>query len=471
MASFSKKEKFGYLLFAIVISFVFLLLFSYSTSPLFPKITGYDSSFYQLVGMGMTKGLMPYRDFFEIKGPVMFFIQYLGQVISFGRGGIFLLQIINLTIINVSLVGIAKILKPELKHWHIISIIVISLIFLFTVFDEGNLTEEYSLTFNMICIYLFLKKLKVSQDEQFLLSFMLGLSFGAVALIRITNAIIICVIELMLLFDYLSKKQYQQLFKNVLYCSLGLLTVVIPICIYFSYNGLLKEMIECAFLFATKYATEEIGIKIRWLFILPLLLFYCNKSMIQNKKNFAFYTLMLLGNCFILTLGNNYLHYYIMLYPLYGIMLIAVFNLKKNYLVLGLGVIIAVNIMSAYLPLTYFYDRLFNPDNSMIANHNNSLEIGNLIDKKLPVFSYNANSNFYYDNNIYPSHKYSFWQNHFIELEPEIKNELLNYINSKKAIYFVIGEEDKPNTEIMNAIHNNYQLVLENESYILMKRK
>ncbi|MBR6007868.1 MAG: hypothetical protein IK056_02150, partial [Clostridia bacterium] len=79
-----------------LLSLAGLSLFSVTTSPLYPYSTGYDSLFFMTVGKGMTKGLLPYRDFFDMKGPYMFLIQYLGQLIWYGKTGIFLLQVMNL---------------------------------------------------------------------------------------------------------------------------------------------------------------------------------------------------------------------------------------------------------------------------------------------------------------------------------------------------------------------------------------
>ena len=75
---------------------VFLLFFSVSTSPLTNEYGG-DSAFFMLVGQGMTKGMLPYRDFFDMKGPYLFLVEYIGQLICYGRTGAFLMQWVHLT--------------------------------------------------------------------------------------------------------------------------------------------------------------------------------------------------------------------------------------------------------------------------------------------------------------------------------------------------------------------------------------
>ena len=48
-----------------LVSFVFLSVFSYYTSPFTTCDNGYDAAFFRLVGQGMTKGYLPYRDLQE----------------------------------------------------------------------------------------------------------------------------------------------------------------------------------------------------------------------------------------------------------------------------------------------------------------------------------------------------------------------------------------------------------------------
>lgn len=88
------KKYFRYLLWA-VIAVLFLGIYSPATSPL-AIYYGADSAFFIMVARGMKEGLLPYRDFFDMKGPYFFLIQYVGQLIYTGRFGAFIIQCINL---------------------------------------------------------------------------------------------------------------------------------------------------------------------------------------------------------------------------------------------------------------------------------------------------------------------------------------------------------------------------------------
>ena len=55
------------------------------------------------IGKAMKEGKIVYKDIFDHKGPILFFIQMIGQYICDGRFGIFLLQILALFISNIFL--------------------------------------------------------------------------------------------------------------------------------------------------------------------------------------------------------------------------------------------------------------------------------------------------------------------------------------------------------------------------------
>lgn len=91
------KINWEYLLIC-VLGTIFLALYAISTSPLTSNFWGWDSAFFQMVGKNLNHGLVMYKDIFDIKGPYLFTIQYLGYATSNGRYGIFVIEILNLCI-------------------------------------------------------------------------------------------------------------------------------------------------------------------------------------------------------------------------------------------------------------------------------------------------------------------------------------------------------------------------------------
>lgn len=73
------------------------LLIATSSSPLYAANFWTDTNIYFTIGRGMTRGLMPYRDLFDHKGPLLFMLYALGAAISDTSFiGVFILEALSL---------------------------------------------------------------------------------------------------------------------------------------------------------------------------------------------------------------------------------------------------------------------------------------------------------------------------------------------------------------------------------------
>ena len=69
---------------ALALLCALLALFVASTSsPRYATNFWTDSNLYFTIGRGMTRGLMPYRDLFDHKGPLIFLLYALGALLEF----------------------------------------------------------------------------------------------------------------------------------------------------------------------------------------------------------------------------------------------------------------------------------------------------------------------------------------------------------------------------------------------------
>ena len=85
----SALNKLFRVLLLMILAVGYLAVCSLSTTPLLRYNVGQDAAFFRLVGEGMTKGMLPYRDYFDMKGPYLFLMEYLGQLLLPGRLGVF----------------------------------------------------------------------------------------------------------------------------------------------------------------------------------------------------------------------------------------------------------------------------------------------------------------------------------------------------------------------------------------------
>ena len=138
-------------LVAILSGMIFILMASSWTSPLFRGAYGYDSAFFSMMGRAILVGKVPYRDYFDIKGPAFFFLEAVGQLLHKDRMGIFLLQLIAISFVTFYLYRICKLF---LLNWgHIVLIFFAFYFIYFTCLWGGNSVEEFCLPLNMVCLY------------------------------------------------------------------------------------------------------------------------------------------------------------------------------------------------------------------------------------------------------------------------------------------------------------------------------
>ena len=87
------------------------LLFASTASPLYATNFWTDTNIYFTIGRGMLKGLMPYRDLFDHKGPLLYALYALAAAVdAHGFAGVWLLEILSLSL----LLGLAQRLSGRL---------------------------------------------------------------------------------------------------------------------------------------------------------------------------------------------------------------------------------------------------------------------------------------------------------------------------------------------------------------------
>ncbi len=488
-----------------LISVAFLLLFSTSTSPLCDAY-GFDSAFFTLVGRGMKDGLLPFRDFFDMKGPYLFFFEYLGQLLHGGRTGSFILQCINL---SACLWVVDSIYTSELKLFALdgfkgfiklffAGFVPVLVIAAFT-FERGNMTEELSLLFLLLSLKFMLRyfsKSEANQDSPHPLGygFCYGVFFGILALIRITNAALIGAVVLTVAIELICSKQFKNLILNGLMFIAGVCAAFAPMIAYFYAKGLLSQMLYQVFAFGFTYSSEFTFLQklistltSHWMIVLAMV-FPVFAAFLLSPKNrkycvFAISSLVLL--LIGVSMGNGYLHYFTLGLPniVFGLFLV----LKAENLFLipkaKKWCFAAVCVVLTLLQMPNFItaggacvSRILDLKNDQTVSQ--VLEIKSHIPREdyHSVYAYTKTScsAWYSIAELYPPNKYCDWQDHYMALSPQIKEELTGYFeDSDSAPRWLVTSTTRPiETKAINEIiDSEYTLYAENEMFRLFKRK
>ena len=185
-----------------LVSVFFMWAFSLWISPLYKHWYGCDASFFTLVGRGMLEGKVPYRDFYDLKGPYFFFIQALGQLIHRGKEGLFVLEVIALF---ASLVLIFKTGRLYISYKKTFVVIGLFLWAYISMLWGGNCLEEFMLPLNLLVLYLTLKY----YDNPNLIAAITGLCFTITAFSKITAGAPIVGLVIGLTILLLSRREFK----------------------------------------------------------------------------------------------------------------------------------------------------------------------------------------------------------------------------------------------------------------------
>ncbi len=133
-----------------------------------------DSGVFLYVGWRFLNGDLPYRDVWDHKPPLIYFVDALGLTFTpHSLWGVWFLQII---FIFFTLFFIYKLLDREFGLYAALTGIVILTSGILTILEKGNVTEEYALVFQAWCFWLFVRAWK--KDFPIRFSFWIGLLGG-----------------------------------------------------------------------------------------------------------------------------------------------------------------------------------------------------------------------------------------------------------------------------------------------------
>lgn len=249
----------GYISLSALLRFIAFFLIAAGVSQYFSYINslltdyhGYDYTVFRTLAMGWMEGKLPYIDYFDHKGPVVYLFYILGLLISKQKIGIFLIfALVNATTFEL-VYRCGRVLKTSVL-WRYIAVAV-SVCYMMYYIDGGGTVEELSLPFQMLGLLAVLKYINNQYESIKVPALINGVCFGIVALIRVNNNTIITGLVIALVVILLIKKENKELYVGILWFLAGLCATVIPFVLYFLYVGGLKQFIYCNLIFNIRYS-------------------------------------------------------------------------------------------------------------------------------------------------------------------------------------------------------------------------
>lgn len=215
-------------------------------SPLYPRNDWVDQNVFFTMGRGWLHGMIPYKDLFDQKGPVLYFIYLLAAMIGNHYWTILIFEWLNMTIVLV-IAYQSALLSTSRVNATIFAMIVAVFSVASPFFVAGGSAEEWMLPSIWYCIYLIFKlsckDVKLSKRE----AYFAGLAMGYAFWIKYTavGAWIGLILGASLVF--LWQKRISELCRDLVYGLLGMLTISIPVIVYFSITDSLKQLLFAYF--------------------------------------------------------------------------------------------------------------------------------------------------------------------------------------------------------------------------------
>ncbi|MCR4907350.1 MAG: glycosyltransferase family 39 protein [Lachnospiraceae bacterium] len=321
------------------------MLASSWTSPLFPYAYGYDASWYVIAGRLILDGRVPYVDFFDLKGPAFFFYEALGQLLIRGRGGVYLLQCISVSLTALFLHKTARLFVGRKASG--LAFVLFYFVYVSPLWG-GNTVEELFMPFNAAAVYFALRAVTQKERDVRAPAFVFGVGAAAFMLSKATVAMTLFAALILVLVVFIRERRYRDILLSIGFFLFGMAALWLPVLFYFAFRHALKEFFYAVFVFAFKRSTDYYeAFSFDWekqLFICPVSLLcavilrpkYIFTG--EEKEEERLKALRMLLFIFapvsyaLLHLGTPYTYYFISLMPLFFLTLVYIFSFYEELL-------------------------------------------------------------------------------------------------------------------------------------------
>ncbi len=239
------------------IAFVVLYACSYYTHADY-RVLAFDQDIFYVIGRNWAEGKLPYITAWDSKGPFIFFFNMLGYFITKSDLGIFLLEVINFTLVSwCSYFFLCQYCSRKLSFTYTLLFIASYII----INSGGNQVGDCTLLISVISIFLAYNWSRKYQDgiieHPCKYAFIYGLFFASCLLSRLTNAIAICACIIVIISILIFHRKWKNLIKNSIAFMIGCCTFALPFIIYFSIHNALSDMWYATFLYNIEYAMHS----------------------------------------------------------------------------------------------------------------------------------------------------------------------------------------------------------------------
>ncbi len=467
-----KKGKYWLsVLIILLLSAGTILSFSSTTSPLYPNNYGVDSAFFRFVGLMIRRGKTLYREIWDNKGPVLFFLQAIGTLKGVKNADVtltFLMQIAGLFLTLVYLFH-AKLAADSRKMVHFFSLLpMICGTAIFCIWMEGgNLCEELSMPMIACSLYLLVKYAANVENHPLhprIYAFIHGISLALVFFIRPNNAVTICAGAAAAAVYLIHRRKWKNLLENILFGLLGVAVISIPIFVYFLVKHAFGDLLYSTFLYNLKYSAQRshkmfsgMAFFDRFLPIgasaVIILIHILRERKLRLLDGMMFF--IVAANTVLLWHSNQFLHYFVIFVPVFILVLLLYTDFPKIPETAAVLVVLLFFIFEDVSQIPSLSDTAKAPDKFSFAASVPEAE------KESAMVLY-ATPAVYLNSGLIPCSRYAAYHFAHFPVDPAMREEFLEdmHANQPNWIVYLSGYEPII-TEVKEMLDNDYEKVRE----------
>lgn len=226
---------------------VLALCVATTSSPLYATNFWTDTNIYFTIGRGMTQGLMPYRDLFDHKGPLLYMIYALAALISdTGFMGVFCLEVVSLA--AMLFVGYKTVRLYGEERLAVLSVPLTAVVTVAcTAFTQGGSAEEFCLPALSLALCAALRRMRVEDAHPAWMHALFGAATGWVFLIKYTDCGLFFGLSACLVAWELWNGGWRRAAWAVCAMLLGFCALLVPVAAYLWANGALGACLDVYF--------------------------------------------------------------------------------------------------------------------------------------------------------------------------------------------------------------------------------
>lgn len=436
-------------LFAIT----FIICMQSPMNPFHVSLSGVDSSVFHYVAAVMKKGGVIYRDTFDHKGPLLYFINYLGLCISYYSGAWFL-ELLTLLSWTCLTYKTARLFCRKIPACFVVFLSATALVICFF---GGNYPECYTLPCISGSLYIFTDYFLNRRINRFRLIACGGLLSCALMLKPNTISVWI-VFCLAVLIQMICQKEIRQLFSFMGWFLLGMSLVMVPVFFYLVKMDIVPDFFNTYILFNLQYSGNA-GLRASVIAVLKcmrkelvfpclLIIFFLIFQKKEQKFYWGTYVVYLILSVLLCSMsGNDYIYYRISLVPCYAIpvaMFLSEWKYDRNHtdsiqVLLIIGAAVLVQQWPG--PVVHTLSEIKNMTNEVDLGDEHHQELFRLIeeytDEDEPFIVYGNENAFYFYSHRFAASRYSF-QYPVILMNEEIREDFFQELDEKRPTLILV---------------------------------